>query len=1823
MAENWGPGVSRTLSALQRQFGGVVWQKDKPPLDSELNLMAQIEQADTASVVSAEAHSGFLLDPSRPLDDFQFNPLASNLFYFGTPASGESAPVIFANVNGWVIPVAGTRMTDGITNAIALYPPPDTGDRYDFVFLEVWKTLVSGNPSTLNKPSATTLWTYGNVEFGGVNLTDDLIDPTTMTETTKRVQIQYRIRVVGSGNGLGTAVSMDVYPDGMDDPNVKAQGTASSPTTFAYTNMRTTLGDSSLWRAGDGSSTNALGTIDGYTYAIPICAIRRRNNTPFVAVASSGTPNQNGSTCRTPSTASLSDPRSGAVLLTQATLTASLSASALGSVAITGLSGSGLADPGLFPVGVTKRFLVIDSEIVSFTGVSGGNIVLAERGRGGTMPQYHAAGASVSLYSTLPGVTYSDQILPTDILDLRRGVTFGDWDYAHILQGAVSSLLLGNLRTTPKYSGTGGNTFGVETVEVSYLAPYTASPIPFDVGQVDGPDGIRTIWSDAVTQQSGITSFLDPTAPTVNGFPSTTFDVNSTLNWTMGADLQPNGFLPNGTGVGWMNGCVFLFYLGGSDGMHGAVGGFCQTPNPKAVRFVSPKEAWLSSNLSQSYQTPWMLRFVGGTGTAVSTGALLNGWNGSRITTPAITGETTIQHPGPMYPLQSLNFEQPFLVLGGCVREDLSFSLPMTTGGPFYNPGTQFEVDLGVNFDTLGIYYSKDGSGNFQNDPTLVVNPLLQSSRTLWGMLTSNGLDLTGNSSELYLLMFGDNVNQFNNGAFRIVGAGTAASGYTGYHAGSATRVVVRPVVVGFSTFTSSAGKTMTVQVRSQSMMSGNTHGRVSGLADAAIVLTDIYATVGGSSNPWNSSNVGSLALSSSSVISSQVVVDTSVLWGPGRGATPRIADQILRISLQAGDTSYLRNQLSDVDTAFPTDAGYPSSERVYDPTHIQLWNRLPSLGLDAPYSPNQGGNIVSLSEQDREHEVFVDQRSKTLVFRPFKSHVFSVKGQSASPTPSLFGPVTYPNSVPKDGAGIFTGSGSPKMGYAVPPEYMPRFGRQDIPYHVMIGLSDPFMEGINHLFRDMQDDTSQVFYIIGGENNSAPATNAVYPILFDTNNTLTPYAARATITGPAQPAYGARKQYDSTIISSDLGYGLQGIELPPYLGIARLYGVYERSNFVSTVTSGHNGAHAADRLTPLAGGPVNLLRKDATQQTLFIRKNGAKDFTGSSGDHTYVIPSNVIDISLIPGYTGTQTFTSYDYIVECVVFGFGRGFIDQNNFVLARAHTGAGATIVEGTDPLLSTVPCVVPTPVSVGDPVYEAYTRTVYQGDPYMTTGGSVLQGTDFTSRYGQIPSANSYNLTIPLEQFDPTSGANTVVCPNPRALQVMASMDFYTTFGTGKIGGKMFPGTMVDVGCVDPMAGVSGRLPTALSSPIWGTVPRAFTTGQTNNPSRASLSIQFLNAAFINGSTDTLTVTIVPISGAPVSYVGGSGFVGSTPAALISGLASAISGDSRLTTSVLVTVENDRIILSAVPVGSQGNQIQVQISNSSGNPSNLSLAAVILSGSLLGVYPHGNGLPPNAILTSAALQGGVDMPVNAGNGNSQISLIGMTERLPLGILLSDSDFLSENPLGDNASAMRMYSNGGVRAQYEALPFTTGGQEYTRFFGQPGEQVELSDGAVLQYVPNNPAYSLSGTPTFRVYRGGSGYVLSGQAPGGPLNWIADSFASSSIPIVKGAVLAAKALLVRNFHEEAFSPSSPGRVRSEGDELQLVVMTYGLFGTPFTPQTGMSLQGLISPTGYGEGYAAMERYRIPGRLMDRGRIRTHVDPTTLPPAPYPGPVSS
>lgn len=2109
MALDFGSGVSRTLDAAFRQFGAVVWQKGKPPLDSELNLMSQQAFEALRQTVRTMLPSGFFLDPTRSASDFQTNPSWANLFKVGNPRvpfgfeeGTEKAPVMWANVNGMIVPICGTDTVEGdLANVIKLYPPPESDTRIDFLFLEVWATRVDANPSTVNKPSASTIWKYGNVKFGGTNMADDLEDPTLGYETTARVQIQYRLRVHGSGTGLGGSVALDVYPDGLGDPHVLGQGTSANPVAaMTFLNMREELGDPGLWRAGDGNPNNSLGTIDGYTFAIPVCAVFRRSSNVYVAVNQAGNPNHNGAFCRTPSTKFLANPLVGARALTTATLTGSLSASAADDpagpdavVSITDLNGSGLEDSHV----LNFTYLMLDDEIV---GISAKDLVLGTitipaggRGRYGTASVGHPAGTVVRFFNTRPDGLYSDQITAHDILDLRHGVNANDWDYSRLLEHNIAALLKGDLRSTWKHAAA-GNTQGAVTHEVTYLWGDGSLDVPNHTEPADGPDGIRTIWSDAATVQPGVTVLLDNTAPQDGNNVGLTnenrFTSGAGYAWDVGADLYPSGFMNVGADVNkdrFCNGTTIFLFTGGRTGSGGARATF-RDGTTRAVRLVTPKEYWKSGypivNPENGGQSPITLRFLTE--------------RANEPAPPSISSTAkAARHVGPFYPWRETNFELPFIVLGGLLRNEMRrtsvAATELTTAG-------LSQINVGIDFDLLNSYYTQDANGEFSNDPKdpNLTNPVLRASRTLFGMLTANGTDTTGRSSEVYVVLYGDKDSRNNNGAFKVIGAGTV--GYTSYTCtgpNAATSIIVAPLSPEFMGFDSATGNTVTVEFRSQESNSDDTSSYDTKVADVAIVLTDIG---GLDEHPWKNTYLGygatdgydiSMPLTAAlpgghASINSKLLIDLTLLYHPGRSGTVRVPDEIVRFAMKGGTTdtngAYLRQSPAAIDTTF-SPVGTPTDETFWPPAHVQLWNRLPSLGWPAPDAPNYGGNVVGFTEQDREHELFFDRGSKTVLFRPFRDRRMTLQEVSWSdpdvPTNRcLMGEYVYSQGGhQKDALRMWTGNNpdqggtGKKMGFVVPWEFMPRFGRQDIPcYQDQDVGTGPFLSGINHLFRDEANVNSPVFHIIGGSPTASGAP-AVYSMFFVTGGLGGPHTAvyGQSDTMPTwtnqEFIYARRAPEDinvafpyaqgvvdklAAVNSSDFGRGLKGIQLPPYYGIARLYGVYDVRDFDNK----GGRSFKANRVEMEANPAVNLIREDADQQTLFILQGGGKDFGGNDGDHTYLIPYNLLDVTRSPTYDpNTDTPENMHYVVECVIFGFARGFIDQNNMVMVRKFGGTGLGIdggVGGNEDLdnleIEGLHMVLPCPAAFHDQFYTAYNRTVYQGDPFMSRGGAKTES-DYETRYGQLSVGAQYAMRTPIEQYD-QNGVFVPQIPNAKAFEVLASMDFYTTMGTGKIGGQLYAGTPLDVGFTEATPLSSRRLMNENDVP-WRVLPRAFTEGQKSNLSRAGLGVAILDntmldtysggsaddrallhfdlldgsrttlwfskagasetallvahpdltsadvvtvdvtshpqeflgtytfanpttiapgtfiaprptvtiagaavgdAVICNWSTsvsspvtirgyvtapDTVTLLVsnlwtpaaylglgalaqdiasqtlvatlgggnVPAQGmttlAPLAFTGATvgdgvvvhykdptdedglfftgvvnaaGFVTITvhnptggaigPWAGIHGanrdvvvsilepmvaasytypvssqtvlvrvlhtlevgeayrtaanLATKINFHPDLMRSLTASVTGDNLVsLVSVPTGEEGNRIKITARH-------LDLTGGIIQQAIALKVPYSNDRSVGANITSSFLLGGKDVPFNAGDGTSQINLTGMTERLPMGALLQDSDFLCENPLGDNASAVKA-SPTGPRPIQTVMPLTAAGGEYTRFFGEPGELLALADGSisVTSFGAWRHIVEGGGGPTgsrkFRSYRGGSAFTLSGDNPGAPVDWVSETFPAPLQPVLKGGVLACRAMLVRNYREDVTPSGSTYKV-SDGDEIQMVVITNGLLGDGHTQEHGISLGGSISPSGYGEGWAAADRYRIDGKPLFRGYSRQVPNPADVSLVVYP-----
>lgn len=267
--------VSRTLQAKNRSFLNVIWRTGKPALDSEWNLLNDVASELFYNSIQSSAPSGWL---SLGANKYATNSGIENTFSFFSQENEQEVIHANAYVNGFPVLVGGVSFSDMTTNQITLLPAGST-ERYDFVFLEVWKAQIR-TESSQGKPSEESIYKFGNVQSNAsTNLPDDMIDPVFNEETSERVQIQYRIRSVSN------VVFANTDSKGFDSALVQAQGGGTTPQTSSYSfiNMSFELGDVGLWRAGNGdqASQSDLKSVDGYTYAIPMFKIHRRSTTAY------------------------------------------------------------------------------------------------------------------------------------------------------------------------------------------------------------------------------------------------------------------------------------------------------------------------------------------------------------------------------------------------------------------------------------------------------------------------------------------------------------------------------------------------------------------------------------------------------------------------------------------------------------------------------------------------------------------------------------------------------------------------------------------------------------------------------------------------------------------------------------------------------------------------------------------------------------------------------------------------------------------------------------------------------------------------------------------------------------------------------------------------------------------------------------------------------------------------------------------------------------------------------------------------------------------------------------------------------------------------------------------------------------------------------------------------------------------------------------------------------------------------------------------------------------------------------------------------------
>ena len=143
MSDNLGNGVSFVDDNQVYDYESVVFQQGKPPLDTELNVMQQL-QSITSARQTYGLPSGWIA-LKKPYTDTAL----TNSFYTQNPIG--SLPE-YALVNGRVLKIVSSQATNA--NLITLNAAPTSGSAINGVFLEVWRDLLG--PTYGNKPAPET-----------------------------------------------------------------------------------------------------------------------------------------------------------------------------------------------------------------------------------------------------------------------------------------------------------------------------------------------------------------------------------------------------------------------------------------------------------------------------------------------------------------------------------------------------------------------------------------------------------------------------------------------------------------------------------------------------------------------------------------------------------------------------------------------------------------------------------------------------------------------------------------------------------------------------------------------------------------------------------------------------------------------------------------------------------------------------------------------------------------------------------------------------------------------------------------------------------------------------------------------------------------------------------------------------------------------------------------------------------------------------------------------------------------------------------------------------------------------------------------------------------------------------------------------------------------------------------------------------------------------------------------------------------------------------------------------------------------------------------
>jgi len=349
--------------------------------------------------------------------------------------------------------------------------------------------FLTGGVDTANKPTQASIYRHGNVlSPSSVALVDDIADPVIGAESTKRVQIQYRIRTTGQAEAVNFKTE-----NGFSNANVEAQGTqvtsvsqyrfvpADGVTVEGYIQVTgvgviapgdTITVDSTILTAVNGVpagpqfdvSSGVPATIVTSIVAAITGSVPTANATAFgdyaqVVPATSG----DNLTLSTSLTTSTSVDTSVNSAVSYDTVDNGLFISGDGTQkAATDL---GTVDGFSYAIPIAFVFRRNDASTTGgFDPVSNTNGAIAS-GHGG-FANTHGIGAIPAGDSDRPDANFHDVVVAGDILDLRRHVSPGGIDLKAELESQMTALLDGSFQTWA-VDTQGLNTLGSGSGDVS------------------------------------------------------------------------------------------------------------------------------------------------------------------------------------------------------------------------------------------------------------------------------------------------------------------------------------------------------------------------------------------------------------------------------------------------------------------------------------------------------------------------------------------------------------------------------------------------------------------------------------------------------------------------------------------------------------------------------------------------------------------------------------------------------------------------------------------------------------------------------------------------------------------------------------------------------------------------------------------------------------------------------------------------------------------------------------------------------------------------------------------------------------------------------------------------------------------------------------------------------------------------------------------------------------------------------------------------------------------------------------------------------------